>query len=110
MPADVPVNTGGGAAPMPAPESAPPPASAPRPMSESDAVASVAGLLEAEEHPRRREPRAAPRSAPAQPEVIREAAEPGRDVPESEGQDLPEGAEPEEAIGEAEEAASDEPD
>jgi hypothetical protein len=111
MPADVPVNTGGGAAPMPAPESAPPPpASAPRPMSESDAVASVAGLLDAEEHPRRREPRRETRPAPAQPEVTREAAEPGRDVPESEGQDLPEGAEPEEAIGEAEEAASDEPD
>lgn len=102
--ADVPVDTGGGSTPAP---TAPPPASAPRPMSESDAVASVAGLLEAEDEPprrRRAEPR--PQQTPSQDA----GHEPGRDVPESDGQDLPEDAEPEEAIGDTEEAASDEPD
>src|SRR5580765_2604085 len=62
--ADVPVDTGGGSAPAP---TVPTPASAPRPMSESDAVASVAGLLEAEDEPprrRRAEPR--PQQTPSQ--------------------------------------------
>ena len=102
--ADVPVDTGGGSAPAP---TVPTPASAPHPMSESDAVASVAGLLEAEdEPPRRRRAEPKPQQTPSQDA----GHEPGRDVPESDGQDLPEDAEPEEAIGDTEEAASDEPD
>ena len=103
--ADVPVDTGGGSAPAP---TVPTPASAPHPMSESDAVASVAGLLEAEDEPPRRR-RAEPK--PQQQTPSQDAGhEPGRDVPESDGQDLPEDAEPEEAIGDTEEVASDEPD